>query len=297
MTREEWLRHRKTGIGGSDAAAIMGVSPYMTALQLYEEKISDDISEEESYIMDRGNEFETKLRAYWEFTTGETYKAALLVNEEFPFLRVSLDGRTQDAKRIAEMKLLGLQDWTALKEKGIVPKQYVPQIQHNLMVSKAESCALLGYLFKKDEPRNAPIDPERLIAYKVFPDQSYIENLFVEEVKFWEQHVLKRVPPLPSARDYKKITTKGATGLAHRYYYLKKKIEKLEEEREMVKEHLLGIADMMNHPRLCAGELRFLKISKKGNVDYSKVPQLEGVDLDKYRKNGSTYWKIEEVEK
>lgn len=45
----EWLEFRKTGIGGSDAAAILGLSPFKTNVEVWEEKVglrvSDDISD------------------------------------------------------------------------------------------------------------------------------------------------------------------------------------------------------------------------------------------------------------
>ena len=41
LSREEWLQYRKAGIGGSDAGAICGLNPYRTAMQVYQDKISD----------------------------------------------------------------------------------------------------------------------------------------------------------------------------------------------------------------------------------------------------------------
>ena len=38
LSREEWLDYRKKGIGGSDAAAIMGVSPFATKRDLFYDK-------------------------------------------------------------------------------------------------------------------------------------------------------------------------------------------------------------------------------------------------------------------
>ncbi len=38
LTREEWLGYRRLGIGGSDAAAVLGVSPFTTAVDLYYDK-------------------------------------------------------------------------------------------------------------------------------------------------------------------------------------------------------------------------------------------------------------------
>ena len=39
LTREEWLDYRKKGIGGSDVAAIMGISPFATIRDLYNNKV------------------------------------------------------------------------------------------------------------------------------------------------------------------------------------------------------------------------------------------------------------------
>ena len=51
MTREKWLEERKKGIGGSDAAAILGLNPYKDNIKLWEEKTgrrqAEDISEKE----------------------------------------------------------------------------------------------------------------------------------------------------------------------------------------------------------------------------------------------------------
>ena len=39
LPREQWLEYRRKGIGGSDAAAILGVSPFATARDLYYDKL------------------------------------------------------------------------------------------------------------------------------------------------------------------------------------------------------------------------------------------------------------------
>lgn len=38
LTRDEWLTVRKHGIGSSDAAAVVGLSPYKSQLELWMEK-------------------------------------------------------------------------------------------------------------------------------------------------------------------------------------------------------------------------------------------------------------------
>lgn len=39
LSREEWLAYRRQGIGGSDAASIMGISPFRTARDIYYDKL------------------------------------------------------------------------------------------------------------------------------------------------------------------------------------------------------------------------------------------------------------------
>ena len=42
MDREEWLRIRKTGLGGSDAGAVCGLTPYVSPMAVYRDKVSDE---------------------------------------------------------------------------------------------------------------------------------------------------------------------------------------------------------------------------------------------------------------
>ncbi len=40
LTEQEWLTYRRRGIGGSDVAAILGISPFRTARDLYDDKLN-----------------------------------------------------------------------------------------------------------------------------------------------------------------------------------------------------------------------------------------------------------------
>ena len=51
LDREAWLGYRKRGIGGSDAGAVCGLSPYRTAMQVYEDKVSDATEEIDNEAM------------------------------------------------------------------------------------------------------------------------------------------------------------------------------------------------------------------------------------------------------
>lgn len=58
VSRTEWLRLRKSGIGGSDAGAVCGVNPYSSAMKIYKDKVSDDIEELNSEAVRISNDLE-----------------------------------------------------------------------------------------------------------------------------------------------------------------------------------------------------------------------------------------------
>jgi len=52
ISEEEWLEYRRTGIGGSDASAVLGISPFMTARDLYYDKLKivPAIDDDENWV-------------------------------------------------------------------------------------------------------------------------------------------------------------------------------------------------------------------------------------------------------
>lgn len=51
LDKKEWLKYRKQGIGGSDAGAVCGLNPYRTAMQVYQDKVSEEIEEIDNEAM------------------------------------------------------------------------------------------------------------------------------------------------------------------------------------------------------------------------------------------------------
>lgn len=293
MNREEWLQWRHKGIGSSDAPVIMGVSPWKTPLQLYEEKILPEAKEDDSngYIKNRGNVIESKIRAQVELLHDEIYAPALCEDKDFPFLKVSLDGLSVDKKSFIEIKLLGEEDF-ALVRVGVVPEKYWPQVQDQFLVSGCEKGYLAGYLFDKEKPNE--YDSSRLLIIEIEKDKEYCLQLLEAQVKFWDCVVSKR-PPLPSSRDYKRLN--GVAKLANRWKKVKEQIDKLNQEKDQLEDQILAVAEADGHPRFHCSGIQLMKISRQGNIDYKSIPELKGIDLEKYRKGGSVYWKMEVIKK
>src|SRR5690606_9681273 len=110
-TRDEWLQERRHGIGGSDVAAMLGLSPYMTPLELYHHKRGEiPTPEREGEWLEWGQALEEPIAQRFARETGRTVLAPwqalgtspdepyiVLVDREHPFLRVSLDRFFVDA--------------------------------------------------------------------------------------------------------------------------------------------------------------------------------------------------------
>lgn len=47
IDKETWLRARKKGITGTDAGAIAGMNPYKSSFSVYQEKVSEEVTEVE----------------------------------------------------------------------------------------------------------------------------------------------------------------------------------------------------------------------------------------------------------
>ena len=88
LSHGDWLRYRKLGIGGSDAGAICGLNPYVTAMQVYHDKTSDAINATDNEAMRQGRDLEEYVAQRFMGATGKKVRKAnaIFYNEENPFM-------------------------------------------------------------------------------------------------------------------------------------------------------------------------------------------------------------------
>lgn len=70
LRREEWLRLRKAGIGGSDAAAVCGLNPYSSPMKVFIDKMTDEITGEDNEAMRQGRDLEDYVAQRFTEATG-----------------------------------------------------------------------------------------------------------------------------------------------------------------------------------------------------------------------------------
>jgi predicted phage-related endonuclease len=267
----------------------MGDSTYSTPLKLYYNKVSDSVEEDTSnaYIKQKGNEAEDSIRALFELRQGESFQTALLVMEGLPLARVSLDGYSEDKEKVAEFKLGNAADWE-LASAGIVPQKHKAQVHWEMMIADAGIGYYVSHRYEK--PQTFSID--KLAVVEVLPNREYQKLLLETATKFWTEHVMKRIPPEPSDEDYVKLKKKGLTEIIRSYECVCADLDRLTASKESLKKMLVDIAKESGHSRCMAGDLKLVQQSRVGAVDYSLIPELKKVDIEQYRKPGTTFWSI-----
>jgi len=140
LTRDEWLRARKKGIGGSDIAAIAGLSPWRSPMAVYLEKIGEIPDQEETEAMYWGTKLEDIVAKEFTLRTGMKVQRvnAILQHPENPWMLANIDRRIVGKKAGLECKTTsayGKDQW----EDDKVPDIYMLQCQWYMAVTGYES--------------------------------------------------------------------------------------------------------------------------------------------------------------
>ncbi|OQA54721.1 MAG: YqaJ-like viral recombinase domain protein [Candidatus Omnitrophica bacterium ADurb.Bin277] len=186
MEGPEWLEERRKGIGASDIAAIMGISPWKTPFQVYQEKRREVKDWEGSDATNWGKRMEPTIRQWYSDETGRAVRLPekILVHPNYNFMFASLDGFTDDG-RVVEIK-------TARSSKGWgevgsnqIPDYYMVQVQHQMAVT--------GFKVA-DVP--VSIGGSLPVLY-VVPEDKELQEMIIESASEFWQRVLDGNPPPP----------------------------------------------------------------------------------------------------
>lgn len=192
--RNEWLKHRESGIGSSEVGTILGLNPYETPYQLWRRKKGIDAPKEETFAMKAGHYLEDAVSCFYHDATGkDIIKASagdwLIVNNEKPYLRVSPDRtfwipgapKTQRNKGILECKTTQME-----VDADSLPQHWFCQLQYQLGVAELEQGALAWLTMGRD------------FNYRdIIFDKDFFEWMIEGVDKFWIDNIQGNQEPLP----------------------------------------------------------------------------------------------------
>jgi putative phage-type endonuclease len=191
QSRKEFVERRKNSLGGSDVAAVLGISRYHTPLDIYNDKLGLVEPKEMTQAMTAGVMLEDTVAKWYMVETG--YRV-IKDNQQrhhktIPFLTANLDRvilpvAGHQGRGILEIKTAGI--YAAKGWDSEPPLEYVLQLQHYFDVTGynwGEFAVLIG--------------GQEFRRYYQERDQTLIDMKNEILSKFWHEHVLAQVPPEP----------------------------------------------------------------------------------------------------
>ena len=296
MTHEQWLDWRREGIGGSDAPAIMGVSPWSTPYDKWEEKVMRKQSEDNASKR-FGRESEAESRREFEDLMGLRMVPVNVQNTKEAWLRASLDGIDLHGDKIVEIKKANREDHlTALS--GKLPEKYYPQCQHILKVTGKPGM----YYF------SSPADGSPGKIVEVARDDQYIEQqLGPKEKEFWDS-VVNNNPPALTERDFLDMEKSRKWKLAaERWKETTNSLKFMENQEKQLRAELIALSKNHNAK---GHNLSLSKSIVQGRIDYMAAfndyvenlkahhPEIDfkPIVLDPYRKDPFTKWTLRAID-
>lgn len=196
---EEWLAERYNHIGGSDCAALLGISKWKSNVDLYREKVGAVRRVVTNEAIELGKRAEPALRelysAYNPEMTVDYHQYTVIYQEELPFIASTLDGELTDGfdrKGILEIKTALLSKRSQWDEwDGRIPYHYLTQVLHQMISTGYEFVDLYACL--------SGIDGNCAIRTYRFEREDHVEDiawLIEKETEFWGYVQRKQMPPL-----------------------------------------------------------------------------------------------------
>lgn len=135
--RQAWLEQRRAGIGGSDVAAMLGLSKWKSPYQLYLDKRGELPETEDNEAMYWGRELEPVIRKRYELESGLTVicDEGIVQHRDYPFMLANLDGRIEECETILEIKTARTGDGWGEVGTAEIPIAYSLQVQWYMLIT------------------------------------------------------------------------------------------------------------------------------------------------------------------
>lgn len=249
MPREQWLELRKKGIGGSDSASIVGLDRYRSPFDVYADKLGLKPEIPDNEAMRQGRDLEQYVAERFMEATGKKVRRrnAMLQHPEHPFMIADIDRWVVGENAGFEAKTTSVLNRAKFSQ-GEFPPNYYVQCVHYMAVTGAERWYLAVLVLNKS-----------FHVFTIERDEAEIQALIEAEKDFWENHVLKQIPPtpdgsestsellkqmFPEAREQEEVALYGHEEKIQQYLELDARVKELTQERDAIKQELqLALAD------------------------------------------------------
>lgn len=212
LSREEWLKLRKTGIGGSDAGSICGMNPYSNAMKVFHDKTSDTIEEQQdNEAIRQGHDLEEYVAQRFMEETGIKVRRSNFMyrNLEYPFMIADVDRLVIGEDAGLECKTASAYNADKWKD-GEIPLHYIMQCYHYMAVTGKRVWYIAAVILGRE------------FTYRRLEwDDALISQMTAAEQYFWKNHVEKGIMPDPDG-------SKACDEVLRQYFHTARKSVEIE---------------------------------------------------------------------
>ncbi len=176
MSREEWLDIRKGSIGGSDAAAIVGLNSYNSAYSVWAEKRGLLPEKDDNEAMRQGRDLEEYVARRFEESSGKKVRRcnAVIYNDDYPFAHANIDRDIVGEDAGLECKTTSALNMSRFAG-GEYPANYYVQCQHYLAVTGKKKWYLAVLVLGRE-----------FMVFEIERDDDEIKALMDAERELWD---------------------------------------------------------------------------------------------------------------
>ncbi len=259
---QEWLDFRLTKRPASETPAVLGISPYMSARNLF--LVRSGIKK--VYVhkaMQRGHDLEAFARGLFCKQIGMVFTPLVAVSGEY---MASLDGHLYAGSRSIVLEIKCPADgkggglWEFVETRNAPPPHHMMQVQHQLMVTGADMAYFVVY------------GGGEVIFCVVEPDAKSFEEI----ERGWEAF---------EAADFSPRHDETWCCAEDAYLEALAASKEADAALEAARARLIDLAQGSTTE---GTRLKLTVTARAGSVEYSNIPELSGVNLDAYRKPATT---------
>lgn len=286
-----WHDQRKGRITGSIVGAALGLSPWQKPADVIRAMVREYHGAESEFTgniaTDHGNMHEQRAMLAFMRETGLSVEKTGF----HPYgdrMGASPDGLTSDGG-VLELKVpYSLRNGGDFKPLADQP-HYAAQVQMELLATGRTHAYFAQYRAPKGDPLAPDYVEEAISIERVEADPSWIDRNLGAINAFYQRYLAELDNPEHLEPPRVHIDSADAGTLLMELDAIRKR-KKEDEKRE--KEILAELVKMAEEKNASIHGRPLTLVERKGNIDYAKVPELKGLDLEKYRKKGSSFWRF-----
>ena len=231
-------KNRETYIGGSDIAAVMGLSRYKTPLKLWAEKTGkitpEDISTKEAVRL--GTDLEEFVAAQFTKETGKTVRKApkAYTHKNYPYMVAHIDRIVTNTDELLECKTCSAfknNEW----ENDEIPQEYILQVMWYLGITGRK----IGHIA-------CLIGGQKFVTRKIEFDAELFDKMVEAAKTFWE-HVQKDIPVTVMANDDETLKALYSADISDFYIELYPEDEKTAEHTIAFEDKVAYLQELKMH--------------------------------------------------